>query len=132
MLRNPETDTDAWILYRAHHLLYLSAARFASGDKDRGYEALEECVRLCEIIFNLPVGTELSYNTPVLNLLKIRVTDKPPFGKEYLYISSAYHMNYPMLAGKNGWEWFTCVQDEERFKACAARIAKYKPEGFPE
>jgi len=128
VLRDPETDVDAWILYRSHQMLYLAAAKFASGDKEGGYKALEESVRLCEIIFHLPIGTELSYNTPVLDLLRVRVTETLPLRKDTICTTAALNMNYPILSGEDGWTWFDCVRNEERFCACMERMKKHKPD----
>lgn len=127
VLRDPARDADAWILWRAHQLVYLSAGRFACGDRTGGYDALEESVRLCEIIFRLPVGRELSYNTPVLNQLRVRVTEKLPMRNDTICAAAAFNLNYPILSGDDEWLWFDCVRDEPRFRACVERMEKYKP-----
>ncbi|MBQ8511146.1 MAG: helix-turn-helix transcriptional regulator [Clostridia bacterium] len=155
VLRDPAIEEDGWIFRRAFTYLRLAAGRFGSGDKEGGYEALEKSVELYETVLRIPVDRDLPLNCQVLDRLTISaISYYNPEQNLLRQISSdpvdimlrrdaasvlpvnthnfRYAQIYHPLTDPSGWEWFNCVRDEDRYKACVERIRKYRPEDFPE
>ena len=131
VLRDPSIDVDGWIDRRAFTYLRLSSAYFAVEDNENGYKALEDSICLYEKIFELPADEELSFNTPVLDLITVsRSKDLCPDKEPGYDINNTFYTIYGCLTNFDGWQWFDSVRDEERFKSYVARIEKYKPEDY--
>ena len=137
LLRDPTEDIDGWIGRRAFTYLRLSAAYFGSGKHPKGYEALDKAIELYEKILSLPPNTELGFNSPIFDTLKVKRKDD--FGVPdrtqdftYDYTEMTFENIYYPLTRSGGWEWFDCVRGEERFKSYIERIIKFKPAGFKE
>lgn len=92
----------------------LAGGCFGCGENEAGYDALERCLALCEIYSNIPEGTELPFNSPVLDeISQERGGGHSIFG----------HVIAP-LTEYDGWEWFDCVRDEERYKQIVAKLTR--------
>lgn len=142
-MRDPTVEIDAWIRRRAFTYIRLAAAYFGVGMVDpeafdemreKGYEALLKGVELYDKIFRLPVDQELSFNHPVFDLISVSVASLfyPDGERDNINIYNLYQNAIIPLTSPNGWAWFDDVRDEDRFKACIARIEKYKPEDYDE
>ncbi len=115
-MRDTSTDIDAWMRHRAFVKFRLASAEFGLGNTEEGYTELEEAVELLVKIAELPNGTELKYNTPLLNLIKR--------DKEWL-ISPVPDMVAQILIGPYGpWENFRAVSNSDRYKAAVERVTK--------
>lgn len=137
LLRDPTEDIDGWIGRRAFTYLSLSDAYFGSGRHTEGYEALDKAVELYEKIFSLPKNTELGFNSPIFDTLKVKREDNfatPDRTRDYNYdyTEMIFEDIYYPLTRSGRWEWFDCVRGEERFKSYLERIIKFKPTGFKE
>lgn len=117
IMRNPEIECDAWIDSRAFAYLRLSAGYFGVGKVEEGYTALEKSVDLYVMIAKLPDDTELQYNCPSLDLLAEQ------FDRECKRSNIAY-VNQ-CLTVPDGWEWFNCVRNEERYQKQVERVKQY-------
>ncbi len=123
-LRNTSTDYDAWITTRANILLRISGLYFTQGDTEKGYTVLEQAVDLYEKYAKLPLETELSYNSVLLNLLsenkKCDPGDDTKDKGEYVCFWA-----YQALTKQDG--CFSCVRKDERFKNMTKRLIPYLP-----
>ena len=114
VLRDVSTDEDAWIGSRMFAYVRLAGGCFGCGENEAGYDALERCLALCEIYSNIPEGTELPFNSPVLDeISQERGGGHSIFG----------HVIAP-LTEYDGWEWFDCVRNEERYKQIVAKVTR--------
>lgn len=119
LLRDPSTDEDAWLWDRLCMYLMLAAGHFGCGEIEAGYEALDRCVELCEIYSHIPEGTELSFNTPVLDEFKISSDGAPCI--------NGYILDSLIREDRDGhafYDWFDCVRDEERYKQIVAKVTR--------
>ncbi len=115
-MRDTSTDIDAWMRHRAFVKFRLASAEFSLGNTEEGYFVLEEAIDLLVKIAELPNGTELKYNTPLLDLIER--------DKEWL-ISPVPDMVAQILIGPYGpWENFRDVSNRDRYKAAVERITK--------
>ena len=115
-MRDPDTDTDAWMKVRARVKFRLANACFKLGETDECFSALEEGVELLVMIAELPASSTVGYNTPLLNEI---VRDK-----KYLY-SSIEDMVMQVHVEPGGyWEGMKNVSDNERYKSVIERIRK--------
>lgn len=115
-MRDTSTDIDAWMRHRAFVKFRLASAEFGLGNTEEGYTELEEAVELLVKIAELPDGTVVKYNTPLLDLVKK--------DKQWL-ISPVSDMVEQILTGPYGpWESFKAISDTERYKAAAERVTK--------
>ena len=115
-MRDTSTDIDAWMRHRAFVKFRLSSAEFGLGSTEEGYTELEEAVDLLVKIAELPDGTVVKYNTPLLDLVKK--------DKQWL-ISPVPDMVEQILTGPYGpWESFKAISDTERYKVAVERITK--------
>lgn len=142
-MRDPSVEIDAWIRRRAFTHIRLAAAYFGVGMvkpemfdemREKGYEALGKGVELYETIFHIPVEQVLSFNHPIFDLINVSVSSSfyPDGECAKSCVHSVYLHAISALTSLTGWAWFDDVRNEERFKACIARIEKLKPEGYDE
>ena len=113
LLRDPSTDEDAWIADRMFAYVRLAAGCFGCGECEAGYEALDRCVGLCEVYSHIPKGSQLNFNSSVLDELE-RNCDGAREIKDIIFL----------LTCEDGWEWFDCVRDEERYKQIVAKVTR--------
>lgn len=111
VLRNPDTETDAWIKERIYAYLRLSAAYFVSKKLEDGYTALEYCTKLCEIYSDIPDDTVLPFNSPVLDIIT-ETADASKFLPEI----------YALLTADDCTNQFKYVRNEKRFIELVNRI----------
>ncbi len=115
-MRDTSTDIDAWMRHRAFVKFRLASAEFRLGNTEDGYTELEEAVELLVKIAELPDGTVVKYNTPLLELIER--------DREWL-ISPVSDMVEQVLTGPYGpWASFKPVSDTERYKTAVERITK--------
>ncbi len=115
-MRDTSTDIDAWMRHRAFVKFRLASAEFSLGNTEDGYTELEEAVELLVKIAELPDGTVVKYNTPLLGLIERN--------KEWL-ISPVSDMVEQVLTGPYGpWDSFKPISDTERYKAAVEKITK--------
>ena len=113
---------DGWIPEYTMLYIRLSAAYFGLGDKESGYSYLEKTLELYKRWQEIPENALLDLGNPLF------------FGETKL-IKNDWHIQLPnekklpMLIGvrnrivnlakimqaKNGWEWFDCVRNEDRW-----------------
>lgn len=117
IMRNPKIECDAWIDSRAFAYLRLAGGCFGIGKIEEGYAALEKAVDLYVMLANLTDGTVLQYNCSSLDLL----TEKFDRNRIRNNINDAYRC----LTVPDGWEWFNCVRNEERYQKQVERIKQY-------
>ena len=129
MLENLGTDGQvpkAWLGYYAMTCFVAGCATFACKRKEEGYALLEKSFAVAQQWEEIPKGTELEIGDPLIygdiKLVKGKSLLKLPDGTvepvEYGSIFSGElfdYMYYGMTAPK-GWEWFTSVRKEDRFK----------------
>lgn len=113
LLRDPSTDKDAWIADRMFAYVRLAAGSFGCGEREAGYDALEKCVELCGVYSHIPKGSKLTYNSPILDELE-RNCDGAREIKEIIF----------PLTCEEGWEWFNCVRNEERYRNILSRVTQ--------
>ncbi len=114
VLRDTSTDADAWIADRIFAYVRLAAGSFGCGETEAGYDALERCVELCEVYSHIPKGSKLTYNSPVLDELEFNCDGA---------VVIRYNVIDP-LTREEGWEWFNCVRNDERYKQIVARVTR--------
>lgn len=117
IFRDPGIEVDAWIDERIFAYLRLSAGCFGCGEKEGGYKALERCVGLCELYAEIPDGTALPFNSPILDIIS-----QPASTTEVI------RSTFICLFVPEGWEWFKCVRKEDRFTALVDRLRAIIPE----
>ncbi len=123
--RDPSVDADAWLETRMFAYMRLAAGLFGSGDVEEGYTALEKAVGLYIAYDKIPDGTELRYNCPALDMLKV-VVHKPADENGYNAVEDALNI----LTATKGWAWFNKVRNEERFQKQIERLrAAYSKRG---
>lgn len=124
-MRDPSTDTDAWMCMRADFYMRIAGAYFKQEHREEGYSALEKAIDLYAQYGQLPVETVLSYNCPVLNLLTDNKLSEPEDDTndkgEYVCWWA-----YQGLTNVNG--PFASVQEDNRFKDLAERLVPYLPQ----
>ncbi|MBQ9545533.1 MAG: helix-turn-helix domain-containing protein [Clostridia bacterium] len=118
-LRDPKKDNDAWIFDRIFALLRLSAGCFGSGYVEDGYAALKESIVLCLKLCEIPVGTELYYNSPALDLLTKKV--------EKNSVLRAINNTYLSYTNPEGGEWFNDVRKEEKYQSLVSKLKALLP-----
>ena len=114
VLRDVSTDEDAWIGSRMFAYVRLAGGCFGCGENEAGYDALERCLALCEIYSNIPEGTELPFNSPV----------RDEISQERGGGHSIFGQVISPLTEYDGWEWFDCVRNEERYKQIVAKLTR--------
>ncbi len=120
VLRNPETDADAWLDTRAFAHMRLAGGCFGAGEIEEGFTALEKSLELYKTLFMLPEDTVLAYNSPVLDTLRLTVTAE--------YKSNHAGTLARCLLDSRGWEWFNCVRETPRFCGLVDSVRCFFPE----
>ena len=123
-MRDPSTDTDAWMCMRADFYMRIAGVYFKQEKCDEGYFALEKAIDLYAQYGQLPVETVLSYNCPVLNLLTDNKLSEPEDDTndkgEYVCWWA-----YQGLTDVNG--SFALIQEDSRFTELVVRLVPYLP-----
>lgn len=126
LLRDPTEDADLFLRHRAWTYLYLSKGHFQLGNCEKGYEALEKAVDLCEILLTLPPDTILRCPNPLFDLLEVN-----PFERHGMYLSVAdnvYTTFHSALTGNEGqWKWLEPHREEPRYLSVVKRLEKLNP-----
>lgn len=116
-MRDSKTEMDAWIYDREFAYRRLAAGCFGAGYIEEGYAAMEKSIDLCMGYSELPVGTVLKYNSPVLDIPTRTVEKEDGLS----YVESAYS-TYTQV---KGWEWFNGVRNDERYLSQLVRLKDY-------
>lgn len=103
-----KNGSDAFLWDYAFFNTRLCAGLFDSGEVEEGYRVMESVVEMLERWFAIPDGTEIPYDCYCFQNLTYTKTPR----------------RFDFFERRQGWEWFDCVRDEERYKALAARVAK--------
>ena len=118
--------SDGWLGNYGITLVRLSAALFASGEKNKGYAALEQALHVYEKWYSL--GKDKLLSAGRISLFG-NVSFKRADGKTSIYIGNEEYSNCGIwetdmceaLDADSGWKWFDSVRDEEDFKRIAER-----------
>ncbi len=120
-----KTVPPAWCALYAWLSTIQAAAFFGKGDKEKGYESLDDAYKHYQRWSEFAKGEELSLGNPIeFGNIKFRKGDDvivTPDGKkeptDYDYrINTSDSLFYRVLVAKSGWEWFNSVREEDRFK----------------
>ncbi len=127
------TVPPAWYNLYAWTALVKSAALFGAGNKEEGYATLDIAVNFCEKLALFKEGELLDTgNEEVLGGVKYEFSkgvillpdgSKEPVSYDYRMNFSAKTLTY-CLTARSGWEWFSSVRNEERFKEYIERAKK--------
>ena len=113
--------SEGWLGNYGLTLVRLSAALFACGEKNEGYDILERALGVYEKWYSLDKDVFLS---PGRTSLFGNVSFKRSDGKTLIYIRNEEYScggiwetdMYEALCEDSGWKWFDSVRGEERFK----------------
>ncbi len=113
-MRDPNIEIDAWVFEREFAFRRLAAGCFGAGETEEGYAAMEKSVELFSKLCELPEGTELKFNSPVLDTGTRTVSRE----ETAAYLQIAYN-TYTI---PEGWEWFNSVRNEKRYASLVSRL----------
>lgn len=126
-----EEVPEGWLGNYGISLVRLSAALFACGEKQKGYDILEEALAVYEKWYSLAKDRLLS--TGRLSLfgnIKFKRTDKNSSvyigEKEYSYYEIWETDMCDALCADSDWEWFDSVRNEDRFKKIVDKAYEIK------
>lgn len=114
VLSDPSNEKDGWITERIFTNVRLAGGSFGCGEIEEGYAALDRCASLCRVYSEIPKGTELTFNTSVLDIVSVEAR-----GAEAIQ-----DMVIDPLTIESGWEWFNGVRGEDRFKEIVSKVTK--------
>ncbi len=124
-MRDPSTDTDAWMCMRADFYMRIAEAYFKQEQRDAGYSALEKAIDLYVQYGELPIETVLSYHCPVLNLMTENKLSEPEDDTndkgEYVCWWA-----YQRFTNANG--SFASVHEDSQLKELVERLLPYLPQ----
>ena len=119
-----QTVPDGWLPEYTYAYMRLSAALFAVGEKDKGYECIEKALGFAKQYFDIPDGQPIDLGNSIFygDTKAVRGDDYLilPNGKK---LENFYGISYyppcicEIMEAKSGWEWFNSVRNEERFLA---------------
>ena len=129
---------DLWFATRYLLGFRLAAALAGSGKKEEAYVVLESTIEIIENVSALPEGAMLGYHSPTLDRITGRLsTGYTNIGEIYQHFSlydgeekldrgfTAFLANdLNILEGRQGWEWFDSIREEERYKELTERFRK--------
>ena len=121
MMRNPNTNIDAWIEMRANFYMRLARAYFRLKESDIGYIDLEKSIDLYLKYAELPLDTILSYNCPTLNVLTENKISKPEDDKE----DKGKYLCWWVYHDLTNDSIFSSLKGEKRFDALIEKLAPY-------
>ena len=115
---------DGWLPEYAYAYMRLSAAFFAVGEKDSGYEYIEKAISFAKQYQSIPNGQsiDLGNNTfygdtkAMKNNYHIVLPNEKTL-LHFLGIAFSTPNIAQLMEAKSGWEWFDSVRNEERFLA---------------
>ena len=122
---------EGWLGNYGISLVRLSAAQFACGEKEKGYETLEKALAVYKKWYSLGKDRLLSAGRlSLFGNVKFKRTDK----NSSVYIGDEVYSYYGIwetdicdaLSADSGWAWFDSVRDEARFKEIADKAYKIK------
>ena len=124
VMRDTNTDIDAWIVMRAHFHARLAGEHFALMENNLGFIELEKAIDLYVKYAELPVDISLTYNCSALNLLTENKLSKPEDDTndkgEYECFCAYYDFQNPGGLFVNVW-------NDDRFKMQIERLKPYLP-----
>lgn len=117
-----QTVPDGWLPEYAYAYMRLSAALFAVGEKDKGYECIEKALGFAKQYFDIPDAQPVDLGNSIFygDTKAVRGDDYLilPNGKK---LENFYGISYyppcicEIMEAKSGWEWFDSVRNEERY-----------------
>ncbi len=121
---NTQTIPEGWLPEYALAYMRLSAALFAVGEKDRGYEYIEKAIGLAKQYQSIPDGQGIDLGNSIFygdtKAVKNDYHLILPNGKTLSHLLGiAYHIHSiaNIMQATSGWEWFDSVRNEERYLA---------------
>lgn len=124
VMRDPQTDIDAWIVMRADFHTRLAMEYFIIKEFELGYAQMEKAVDLYVKYAELPNDTVLSYNCPALNVLTENKFASPndDTNDRGEFVSWCAYQAFSRTDGI-----FERLQHESRFKKQLERLVPYLP-----
>ncbi len=121
----------AWLGLYIDSCFRVACAMFGYGNKDEGYQYLDNSIEMVKKWLEIPdgelleVGNEMIYGG--IKVVKGKVIIELPDGtREAIYSYDAFDFDigimYNGMTAPSGWEWFNSVRDEERFKQAIERV----------
>ena len=124
VMREPNTDIDAWIVMRAHFHARLAGEHFALMENDLGFIEFEKAIDLYVKYAELPIDISLTYNCSALNLLTENKLSKP---EDDTNDKGEYECFWAYYDFMNPEGLFVNVWNDDRFKLQIERLKPYLP-----
>lgn len=122
---------EGWLPEYTTAYMRLSSAYFGAGEKEKGYEYLEKALSCAQSYAKIPDGAELSLGNKLFygetKAIKNKNEIVLPNGKglpSLLGIRWAAAPLAELMEAEKGWEWFTSVQSEQRYRSLLEEAKK--------